>query len=107
MLRTNLSEAVLTGRARLHSRAVILGDFNTRQDNTDPAFALLNATYSDTWILAGNATNGGTSYSSSGIATNRIDYIWLKGSWSVLNCITFGSPRTSDHRAVYAELVVP
>ncbi len=88
------------------SRAVVLGDFNTHQNNTDPAFALLNATFSDTWLLAGNAPNGGTSYSSSGIATNRIDYIWLKGSWTVLNCLTFGSPRTSDHRAVYAELVV-
>ncbi|MHA2248327.1 MAG: endonuclease/exonuclease/phosphatase family protein [Candidatus Hodarchaeales archaeon] len=86
--------------------AVILGDFNTRPDITDDAFQLLNSTFSDAWLLAGNASNSGTSYSSSGIAVDRIDYIWLKGNWIVPNCEIFGSTRTSDHRAVYAELVL-
>lgn len=89
-----------------YTSTVILGDFNTHQEITDPTFELLNSTFSDAWILAGNTSNGSTSYSSSGITTNRIDYIWLKGSWIVLKCVTFGSTRTSDHRAVYAELVV-
>ncbi|MFX1517980.1 MAG: endonuclease/exonuclease/phosphatase family protein [Promethearchaeota archaeon] len=86
--------------------SVILGDFNTRPDITDQTFELLNSTFSDAWILSGNASDSGTSYSSSGIAIKRIDYIWLKGNWAVLNCTIFGSPRVSDHRAVYAELVI-
>ena len=86
--------------------AIILGDFNTHPDITDQTFELLNSSFSDAWILAGDTSNGGTSYSSSGSAVRRIDYIWLKGPWMVLNCMNFGSPRASDHRAVYAELVV-
>lgn len=86
--------------------AVILGDFNTRPDITDETYMLLNSTFSDAWLLAGNTSDSGTSYSSSGVAKNRIDYIWLKGeNWLVSTCVTFGSPRASDHRAVYAELV--
>ncbi|UCG90303.1 MAG: endonuclease/exonuclease/phosphatase family protein [Candidatus Heimdallarchaeota archaeon] len=87
------------------TNAIILGDFNTRPDTTDQTFELLNSTFSDAWILAGNASDGETSYSSSGIAVKRLDYIWLKGSWTVLKCVTLGSTRTSDHRAVYTELV--
>ena len=86
--------------------SVILGDFNTRPDKTDQTFELLNSTFSDAWVLSGNASDSGTSYSSSGIAVNRIDYIWLKGNWTVVNCAIFGSPRVSDHRAVYAELII-
>ncbi|MFX0125007.1 MAG: endonuclease/exonuclease/phosphatase family protein [Candidatus Hodarchaeota archaeon] len=85
---------------------ILLGDFNTYQDMADPTFELLNSTFSDAWILSGNTSDSGTSYSSSGIAVNRIDYIWLKGNWTVLSCALFGSPRVSDHRAVYAELFI-
>lgn len=86
---------------------IILGDFNTRPNSTDQAFTLLNSTFSDAWILAGNnPLEGATSYLDDGIAVHRIDYIWLKGSWTVLRCDTFGSTRASDHRAVYAELLL-
>jgi endonuclease/exonuclease/phosphatase family metal-dependent hydrolase len=88
------------------NNAVILGDFNTSPDMTDQTFELLNSTFSDAWILSGNASDSGTSYSSSGNTVKRIDYIWLKGNWKVLNCAIFGSPRVSDHRAVYAEIIV-
>lgn len=88
------------------TNAIILGDFNTRPEMTDQTFELLNSTFSDAWMLAGNPSDSGTDYSSSGIAVNRIDYIWVKGNWTALNYTIFGSPRVSDHRAVYAELVV-
>ncbi|UCG02854.1 MAG: endonuclease/exonuclease/phosphatase family protein [Candidatus Heimdallarchaeota archaeon] len=88
------------------TNSIILGDFNTRPDVTDQAFVLLNSTFSDTWILSGNTSDSGTSYNNSGFAVKRIDYVWLKGSWTVLNCAIFGSPRVSDHRAVYTELVL-
>ncbi|UCE12774.1 MAG: endonuclease/exonuclease/phosphatase family protein, partial [Candidatus Heimdallarchaeota archaeon] len=87
-------------------KALILGDFNTRPNGTDPTFTLLNSSFSDAWIHAGNdPSEGATSYSDDGVAIHRIDYIWMKGSWTVLRCETFGSTRTSDHRAVYAELL--
>ncbi|MFX0212042.1 MAG: endonuclease/exonuclease/phosphatase family protein, partial [Candidatus Hodarchaeota archaeon] len=103
--RFNQAEKIVNITEDFHY-SVILGDFNTRPDITDPTYELLNSTFSDAWILSGNASDSGTSYSSSGIAKKRIDYIWLKGNWTVLNCAIFGSPRVSDHRAVYAELVI-
>ncbi|MFX0174250.1 MAG: endonuclease/exonuclease/phosphatase family protein [Candidatus Hodarchaeota archaeon] len=97
----------ITELTRNLTTAIVMGDFNTRQDETDPTYILLNSTYSDAWLLApGNDPSGGfTAYSDNGVAIKRIDYIWLKGSWIVQECTNFGTPRDSDHRAVYASLI--
>ncbi|MFX0149685.1 MAG: endonuclease/exonuclease/phosphatase family protein [Candidatus Hodarchaeota archaeon] len=99
---------MITELTRNLTTAIVMGDFNTRQDETDLTYILLNSTYSDAWLLApGNDPSGGaTAYSDNGVASKRIDYIWLKGSWTVHECTNFGTPRDSDHRAVYASLIL-
>ncbi|MFW9779399.1 MAG: endonuclease/exonuclease/phosphatase family protein, partial [Candidatus Heimdallarchaeota archaeon] len=90
-------------------RAILMGDFNTPPNGTDPTYLLLNNSFSDAWVLAGNdplIDTGRTSYNDDGTLDNRIDYIWLKGSWNVLQCDVSGRPRDSDHRAVFAELTM-
>lgn len=102
--RTNQAQTIVD-MAKQHPRAVILGDFNTRPNMTDPAYAILNSTFTDTWSNCGNDDPGYTA--SAADPQGRIDYIFLYGSdWTVSqqSCSTFGTPRASDHLGVVTEI---
>jgi endonuclease/exonuclease/phosphatase family metal-dependent hydrolase len=85
-----------------HERAVVLGDFNTPANATDPAYVLLQSAFADAWVAAGHeAGSGATELDES--RPERIDHVWLKGAWEVRAAATAGGPEASDHLAVWAE----
>ncbi len=102
--RTNQAQALidLVGG----DRAIILGDFNTRVNDSDPAFNLLNTTYNSAWLYAGNQYTSPDGYTIDAYDPRaKIDYIFLsKGDWSVDKAFTIGNRYASDHLGLYAEI---
>lgn len=86
-----------------HERAVVLGDFNVEPDPTEPAYRTLEAAFTDAWTAA-NRRYGGPETWSAADPRQRIDYVWLRGEWTVHETAVLGSPRASDHLAVLAEI---
>lgn len=91
-----------------NQKAMILGDFNTRADQNDEAYHILNNTFTYGLIEAGfhpNDTIGATAPAND--PTHKIDYIWLtEGHWDVVpnSYRSVGDPLTSDHRAAVIDI---
>lgn len=85
-------------------RAVVMGDFNARPTPGEPVYERLVGVMDDAWVAAGNARDGGPTYSASD-PHERIDYVFLRGDWRVERARTLGSDRISDHLAVGAVLI--
>ncbi|WP_439026965.1 endonuclease/exonuclease/phosphatase family protein [Haloarchaeobius sp. DT45] len=82
--------------------AVVLGDFNV-EPGTDPAYTVMADSFSDAWVAAGNAEQGGGTWPAAD-PTMRIDYVWTADGWSVTDAAAHGDGEDSDHRAVTATL---
>lgn len=81
------------------NRAVVMGDFNFTSD--EPMYETMTSTFTDAWTAAGHGRDEGPTYSASD-PRRRIDYIWFQGDWTVHESERLGSPRVSDHLAVFA-----
>ncbi len=96
---------VIVDLATVQERAVVLGDFNTQPDPADPAYQVLDGSLTDAWVAAGNPRNASAGFTSTaGDPHQRIDHVWLHGTWSVDSVEVLGDWRASDHRAVVASV---
>lgn len=86
-----------------HERAVVLGDFNVEPDPTEPAYRTLEEAFTDAWTAADRRKGGPDTWSAAD-PRKRIDYVWLRGEWTVHEAAVLGSPRASDHLAILAEI---
>ena len=101
--RTTQSEALIDAVAD-RDPAVVLGDFNL--DPTTDAYDTLDGKFTEAWTVAETRANragdpelGGYDY-----REGRVDYVWLKGAWTVSRAGTHGTRRVSDHPAVAATI---
>jgi len=83
--------------------AVILGDFNVVPEREEPAYRVLDDSFTDAWDAAEGTVGGPNTWSASD-PVRRIDYVFLKGDWEVREAEVSGNPRASDHLAVSAEI---
>ncbi len=82
-------------------RAVVLGDCNTPAGEAREPYRILDGAFADAWTAAGHPVDGGPTFSASN-PRERIDYVWLRGEWSVEAASTVGRPAASDHLGVVA-----
>jgi endonuclease/exonuclease/phosphatase family metal-dependent hydrolase len=84
-------------------RLILLGDFNIEPNSDDRSFDLINNSYLDSWVSAGNDPNDPKGYTAPVTdPEKRIDYIWLsRDDWSVVQGteVVSGNPAASDHLA--------
>jgi endonuclease/exonuclease/phosphatase family metal-dependent hydrolase len=90
-------------RASVLERSVVLGDFNVQPDQ-DPAYDYLREELTDAWTAAGHDRLDGGGTWPAGDPTQRIDYVWLDGDWSVSNARRVGDETVSDHLGVLATI---
>jgi endonuclease/exonuclease/phosphatase family metal-dependent hydrolase len=84
-----------------YDSAIVLGDFNVEPDQ-DPAYDRLRRNLTDAWTAAGNPRLAGGGTYPAGEPSQRIDYVWLEGEWTVSRCERVGDPTVSDHLGVLA-----
>ncbi len=80
-------------------RAVVMGDFNATPG--EPTYETMASAFTDAWTAAGHPRDSGPTASASD-PSHRIDYVWLRGDWTVHDARRLGTPRASDHLAVLA-----
>lgn len=82
-------------------RAIAMGDFNVTPDTR--SYDVLTESLTDAWTAAGNDPAGGATWRASD-PSQRIDYVFTAGDWTVEAASTLGTPAVSDHLAVRADL---
>jgi endonuclease/exonuclease/phosphatase family metal-dependent hydrolase len=96
--------ATIVDRGTNFEQAVVMGDFNTAPD--EPEYEPLAEAFTDAW-LAAEQTRGTAETWSASDPQKRIDYIFLRGEWTVHEAATKGTAQESDHKAVVAEIERP
>ncbi|MHA2251656.1 MAG: endonuclease/exonuclease/phosphatase family protein [Candidatus Kariarchaeaceae archaeon] len=88
--------------------AIIIGDFNIEPDPQDRSYIVLNDTFVDSWVEAGNRPNDSIGFTAPvKNPEKRIDYVWLsKNDWDVItgSAKITGNSKASDHLAYFVEI---